>query len=352
MELVVGIDAHSRTHTAAAVDARGREVDRLTVGAQPAEIARLIEWLEGRRQVTLVAVEGTNGFGVALARQLLAAGHRVIDVSPTLTAASRRGDRRHGKSDEIDAVAVARVALREPDLPCITTALLDADLKLLVDARDQLVREAARVRNRLHALLLVLAPGHHARTGALTSAPALARARRAVMHGRRGDPVRARLALSAIARLTAIEREAGGLEKEIVQLVTRSGCRHLLAIRGVGPLVAAKLLGEVRDVRRYASAAAFAAHAGVAPVPASSGNRHRHRLALGGNRQLNRALYTIALVQARWDPAGQAYLARKRCEGKTGREALRCLKRQLANVVYRAMLKDAIARETAVATAA
>lgn len=318
MGWLVRVDAHSRSRTAAVVDAQGRQIDHLTVGAQPAETARLIAWIDGLRHVARVAVEGTNGFGIAVARHVLAAGYRVVDVSPTLTAASRRGDRRRGKNDEIDAVAVARIALREPNLPDVTSTLLDADLKLLVDARDYLVKEAARVRRRRHALLLVLAPGHHATTGPLTSRPALARARGAVLRSRRSDPVRARLALRALARLNAIERESGDLESDIVQIVEASGCQHLLGICGVGPLVAAKLPGEMRDVHRDASAAAFAAHAGVAPVPASSGTRHRHRLALGGTRQLNRALSTIALVHARWDPAGRAYLAGKRSEGKTG----------------------------------
>lgn len=113
-----------------------------------------------------------------------------------------------------------------------------------------------------------------------------------------------------------------------------------MAIPGVGPLVAAKILGETHDPRHFRDAAAFASHAGAAPVPASSGNTHRHRLARGGNRQLNRALFTIAMVQARWHPDARAYLARKRAEGKTGAEARRCLKRHLAAVVYRAMLRD------------
>ena len=115
---------------------------------------------------------------------------------------------------------------------------------------------------------------------------------------------------------------------------------HLLAIRGVGPIVAARILGETRGIRRFRSAAAFAAHSGTAPVPASSGRVQRHRLNRGGNRQLNRALYTIAMVQARWDPSARAYLDRKISEGKSATEALRCLKRHLANVVYRALTAD------------
>ena len=352
MEIVVGIDAHTRTHTAAAVDAQGRQVACLQVGASPREITRLLRWIVGLGQVVLVAVEGARGLGLPLTRRLVESGHTVVDVAPALTAEARRQGRRRGKDDEIDAVAIARVALREPRLPCMTAKHLDADLKLLVDTRDQLVQEEARVRNRLHALLLAMAPGYRTSTGALISRAALDRARHLALKARRSDPVRARLAMRAIERLRAIGAETRELEEEIAAIVRAGGNEHLLAICGVGPLVAAKILGEVRDVHHYSSAAAFAAHAGTAPVPASSGNTHRHRLARGGNRQLNRALFTIAMVQARWDPDARTYLARKRAEGKTSREARRCLKRHLANVVYRAMQKDAAARDWALSQVA
>ena len=118
------------------------------------------------------------------------------------------------------------------------------------------------------------------------------------------------------------------------------GCTHLTAIRGVGPIVAAKILGETRGVGRFRSAAAYAAHTGTAPVPASSGRTQRHRLNRGGNRQLNRALYTIAMVQALWYRAARAYLDRKLAEGKSAAEARRCLKRHLSNIVYRALTAD------------
>jgi transposase len=141
--------------------------------------------------------------------------------------------------------------------------------------------------------------------------------------------------------LKLIETEAGDLEAEIRAAMAATGANRLLAVCGVGPIVAAKILGETHDVGRFSSAAAFAAHAGVAPLPASSGTISRHRLNRGGNRQLNRALITIAMVQARWDPQGSAYLARKRAEGKTPPEARRCLMRHLAAVVYRSMVADA-----------
>lgn len=348
---VIGIDPHSRVHVAAAVDEHGRCIDRCEVGASVEQLARLLDWI-GRFDVTKVAVEGSKGYGLPLARLLVAAGYVVVDVSSNLTAGERKRSRRRGKDDDGDAVAIARVALREPDLPSMDDAHLDADLKLLVDARDQLVQEEARVRNRLHALLLAMSPGYHAITGPLNTRPSFARARSLALKARKTDPMRAKLALAAVRRLNALRDEQADFETDIDAELARRQPIHLLAIPGVGPLVAAKILGEVRDIRHYASPAAFAAHAGVAPIPASSGNTQRHRLARGGNRQLNRALFTIAMVQARWHPPAKEYLARKRAEGKTAAEARRCLKRHLANVVYRALITDLATPDTDHSTAA
>lgn len=337
---IIGIDPHSQLHSAAALDEHGRPVGVLEVGAGPDGLQELLTWISTHDQERLIAVEGCKGYGLALVRVLLAAGETVVDVASHLTAESRRRSTRRGKDDEGDAIAIARVALRESDLPVMDQAHIDADLKLLVDARDQLVQEEARVRNRLHALLLVMAPGYKSITGPLISRPAYARARSLAIKARKTDPMRAKLALAAVRRLNAIRDEVADLETDIDAELARRRPTHLLAIPGVGPLVAAKILGEVRDIRHYTSPAAFAAHSGTAPIPASSGNIQRHRLARGGNRQLNRALFTIAMVQARWNPQARAYLARKRSEGKTAAEARRCLKRHLANVVYRALIAD------------
>jgi transposase len=339
--VIIGIDPHSSKHVAAAIDEHGQVLGRMQAGSGPGELVRLAAWVGTFAGARLVAVEGARGYGLALTRVLLATGERVVDVAPALTAAGRRRGRARGKDDQIDALAVARVARQEPGLPELSAASLDDDLKLLVDARDQLVVEAGRVRNRLHALLLVLAPGYRASTGALASRPALDRARALVEQAGAVDAVRARLGLAAIARLDALEEECAALGKDIAAALKALRPTRLLAIRGVGPLTAAKLLGETHGTARFATAAAFAAHAGTAPVPASSGQVVRHRLARGGNRQLNRALFTIAMCQARWDPNARAYLARKRTQGKSPAEARRCLKRHLANVVYRPMVADA-----------
>jgi transposase len=253
--IVIGIDPHSQVHSAAAVDEHGRPLALLQVAAGPEGLDELVGWVQDQDGERLVAVEGCKGYGLALARRLLAAGELVVDVASHLTAESRRRSRRRGKDDEGDAVAIAWVALREPDLPRMDDSHLDADLKLLVDARDQLVQEEARVRNRLHALLLVMAPGYQTITGPLISRPAFARARSLALKSRKTDPMRAKLALAAIRRLNAIRNDVAGLEVDIDAELARRQPAHLLAIPGVGPLVAAKILGEVRDIRHYASPA-------------------------------------------------------------------------------------------------
>jgi transposase len=328
--VVIGVDTHTRTHSAAAIDAQGRVLAEIQIGAGPDELRRLARWIAEQGPARLVAIEGARGLGLALTRVLLAAGERVVDVACTLTAEGRRAGPRRGKDDPGDAIVVARVALRGERVPAVDATSLDDDLKLLVDARDQLIAEACRVRNRLHALLLVMAPGYRESTGALASKRALAAARRLALGARARDGVRCRLALAAVRRLRAIAAEVAVLDGEIKALIELVAPANLLAVPGVGPLVAAKLLGETRGVGRFSSAAAFAAHAGVAPLPASS-----------GTSQLNRALFTIAMVQARWDRRACEYLARKRAEGKSPAEARRCLKRHLASVVFRAMRADA-----------
>ncbi len=340
--IIIGIDAHSRSHTAAAIDEQGRLLEHVEVAAGPAGLAHLAAWLQRFENQRLVAVENARGYGLALIRQLLLEGEELVDVPASLTSDSRPSSGPRGKTDHGDALVVARIALREQErLPRLNASVLDDELKLLADAREQLIVEAGRWRNRAHALLRVAAPGYQTETGALASAGAVRRAqtiaRRAIKH----DPTRGRLAVDALTRLTTLERDARKLEREIRQLLETRGCVNLLAIRGVGPIVAAKILGETRGISRFRSQAAFAAHTGTAPVPASSGRVQRHRLNRGGNRQLNRALYTIAMVQARWDPAAREYLDRKIGEGKSAAEARRCLKRHLANVVYRALNADA-----------
>ena len=250
-------------------------------------------------------------------------------MPPRLSHQERARSRRPGKSNPGDALAIARVTLREPALPPVRTAGPTRELRLLVEAREDAVAEATRVRNRVHADLLVLAPGYAATAANLVAL----RHRRAVGRLLRGLPgVHAGLARDRLARLGRLMAEARELEARIAGLV---GGHPLLSLPGAGALTAARLIGEAGDVRRFRSADAFAMLAGAAPIPASSGQTSRMRPSRGGNRQLNRAPCTIALAQAWHHPPAKALVARKRAEGKTWREAIRALKRHLARVVLR-----------------
>jgi len=325
----IGIDTHKATLAACAVDERGAILAEACFGNDPAGHRALAAWCSALAPGARIGVEGSASYGAPLARHLLAAGLSAWEVPPHLSRRERIHTRRAGKSDPGDALAIARVTLREARLPPVRVDDASRQLQLLVEAREDLVAEAIRTRNRLHADLLVLLPGYQHQAARLVGRRALALVRR---HLARRPELQARLARERLARLQRLSAEVDALEREIAGRVVG---HPLLGLPGVGPLVAAKLLGEIGDARRFASADAFAAFAGVAPIPASSGQLQRVRLNRGGNRQINRALFTIALVQSTHHPEARAFMARKRAEGKSWREALRCLKRHLARRVYR-----------------
>jgi transposase len=277
----------------------------------------------------VIGIEGSSSFGAPAARFLITAGRTVREVPPQLSRRERIRTRRPGKSDPTDALAIARVTAREYDLPPVRLVDASHEIQLLVEAREDVVSEATRVRNRLHADLRVLVPGYGATAANLTAVRHQATVARLL---RRVDGVQAGLARARLARLRALAAEERVLAARIGERV--SG-HPLLDLPGAGVLVTAKLIGEVGDIERFRSSDAFAALAGVAPIPASSGQTQRMRLNRGGNRQLNRALYTIALTQAWHHPPAKAYIARKRAEGKSWRDALRALKRQLVRTVFR-----------------
>ncbi|HET7830265.1 MAG TPA: IS110 family transposase [Candidatus Limnocylindrales bacterium] len=333
---VIGIDTHKATLAACAIDDVGQVLGEAAFPNEPAGFEALLTWLRDLGGIERIGLEGSAGFGSAAARFLLAADEAVVEVPPQLSHRERLRTRRAGKSDPGDALAIARVVLREPALPPVRTDDASRDLKLLVEARDDLAAEATRVRNRLHADLVVIAPGY----GAVAANLVADTHRRAVGRLLRGMPgVQAELARSRLVRLAVLTRELRALDRRIEGLVDGHPLR---VVWGAGPLVTAKLLGETGDVARFRSADAFAMLAGVAPIPASSGQTQRMRLNRGGNRQLNRALHGIALAQVRTYPPAQAFIARKRAEGKSWREALRALKRHLARVVFRLLSAGAI----------
>jgi transposase len=317
--IVIGVDVHKHSFSAVAVDDVGRQLDCL----ETSDGEELVCWSRrvGRRR--LWALEDCRHVTRGLERTLQRHRQRLVRVPPRLTAPERRRGRVRGKSDLIDALAVARAALREPmlDSPRPEEAPL-RELKLLVDHRDDLVDERRRSQQRLRWHLHDLDPTLRVRLDRLGRQLA-----------RREQVTQVRIARELLARCRSLTRSILDLERELAQR-TQALAPRLLELAGCGPLSAAKLLCEIGPIDRFRSDAQLARHAGVAPLEASSGKHQRHRLDRGGNRQLNCALHRIAITQGRVYAPARAYLERKQGEGKSRREAIRCLKRQLARTVY------------------
>jgi transposase len=336
--IVIGVDSHKRTHTAVAVDETGRKLAERTVGATGAGHLELVRWA-ARFADRRWASEDTRHLARNLVPDLVRAGEAVVRVPPKLMAGARRSSREPGKSDPIDALAVARAALRE-DLP---TARLDGperEVRLLVDHRDDLVAERTRIENRLRWHLHELEPGSEPVARSLDRVVVLDGLTRQLAAL---DGTVARIARELVIRIRELTCSIDALEREIGRLVARLA-PALLSLAGCGPLTAAKLVGETAGIGRFRSAAAYARHNGTAPLPVWSGNDVRHRLSRTGNRQLNVALHRIAITQLRIDERAQAYLAGRRARGNTKTEAIRALRRHLSDEVFRRMRHDEAAR--------
>jgi transposase len=333
--ITIGIDPHKQTHTAAAVNsATGEPCGELTIGSDRDGHERLLAWARRLGDECRFALEDCRHVSGRLERELLARGERVIRVPPKLMAGARRGAREFGKSDPIDALAVARAALREPDLPVAHLDPEAREIKLLLDHREDLVRERTaqiqRLRWHLHDVDSGLEPelrGLRAKSTRRSLAQRLAR---------REQSVQVSICRELLARISVISRREHELRAEISRLV-RAYCPQLLELPGCGELTAAKLVAEIAGAERFSSDAQLARHSGCAPLPASSGSSRRHRLSRRGNRELNCAFHRIAVTQARIDAEARSYLERKRSQGHTTREALRCLKRYLVRSVFNLM---------------
>ena len=327
--IVIGLDVHKQSVTAVAVDEAGRPLEEKVIGVGSEE---LLGWAAALDRQRLWAVEDCRQLTGWLERQLVSAAEELVRVPPKLTVPERRAGRTRGKSDPIDALAIARAALREPGLsrPRADERVY-RELKLLVDHRDDLVDQRRRTQQRLRWHLHQLDPTFEVPLRRLDRASHLERVARWL--ARREQELQVRLARELVTIIRQLNRAVSELDQELEQR-TAEVAPALLALPGCAALTAAKLLAEIGPIDRFRSDAQLARHSGVAPLEASSGKYQRHRLDRGGNRQLNAALYRVAITQARYHPPARAYLERKRAEGKSRREALRCLKRLLVRVVF------------------
>jgi transposase len=335
--IVIGADTHKSTHTFAAVEeGTGQIVATKTAGADRAGMLAVWRWGRALGDGRVWALEDCRHVSGRLERMLVGQGERVVRVAPKLMGQTRRGERRPGKSDEIDAVCVARAAVRE-GVESLPMAFLDEqafEIRLLHDHRQDLVAERTRHQNRLRWHLVELDPELEARlpTRSLDRDVVLDRVARRLQ--RLAQTARVRVARDELRRIRELTRAERALERELstqIKLLRP----ELLAEQGIGATTAATLIGRTAGAQRFATDGHFARQAGAAPIPASSGRTSgRMRLNRGGDRQLNCALHHIAVTKARLDPTTRAYLDRKLAEGKTRAEAYRCLKRHLARRIW------------------
>jgi transposase len=347
--IVIGADPHKSSFAFGAADAGTGELrSSESVEASAAGFERALAWGRSLERERVWAIEDCRHVSGRFERFLVARGERIVRVPPKLMAGARRGARTRGKSDLIDALAVARAALKE-GVERLPAAHLDEralEIRLLLDHRDDLVRDRSAEQQRLRWHLHDLFGDQPIPAGALDRDKWLDKIARRL--GRCERTARARIARELVRSIRQRTRRVRGLEKEIALLVA-DYAPQLLAEPGCGPLTAAKLIGELAGAERFKTDAQLARAAGVAPIPASSGRTDRHRLDRGGNRQLNLALHRLAVNKGLRCPETAAYLARKQAEGKTRMEALRCLKRHLARRVHHLMTTTPNAPATSLA---
>ncbi|HEV7567202.1 MAG TPA: IS110 family transposase [Microbacteriaceae bacterium] len=338
--MVLGIDSHKATLACSLVDDVGRERAARTFANTRDGHRALLAWARRHAdgEPLEIGVESAFSFARVLVDGLLDLEVVVFDVPPKLVDRSRRR-RGLGKSDVIDAREIARTVLREHErLTALTqTPQVVRDIKLLVEHHAQLARERTKIANRVHADLIALLPGYQAAVPGLDTQRGRSAARELVEG--LDESIHRTLAIARLARVVELDRELRAAQRLIATTLDESGT-GLRDLRGIGVLIAARLIAEVRDVRRFPTADAFARVNGTAPIPASSGQTHHHRLNRGGNRRLNHALHMMALVQARTDPRAKAYIAKHRAAGKSYRDSIRALKRRLSDVVWRQLQAD------------
>ena len=337
MKVFIGVDPHKLSATIEVVDtnetvlATGRfGTDNAGYRAMRKHVA---SWPE-----RVWAVEGSNGAGRPLAQRLLADGEHVVDVPAKLSARARLFDTGHNrKTDAHDAHSVAVVAVRTTTLRVLSyDAGLEA-LRMLVDRRAELSSARVQTVNRLQRHLSELTPGKTKKNITAAQAKAiLASVRPRDLVGK----TRRRLAAEQLAELVVIDKKITELKKELKAMVLARGS-SLMELPGVGPVVAARVLADTGDVARFADRNRFASWTGTAPIEASSGEVVRHRLSRAGNRRMNHMIHIAATTQIRHDTDGRAYYRRKIAAGKSPREAMRCLKRRMSDVIYRQLIADA-----------
>jgi transposase len=337
--LIIGGDLHKDTHTCAAViDGTGEFQGHFSFAAVGEGFVEVLDWAKELGDDRVWAVEDCRGVSKNFEDFLISSGERVVRVAPHLTVKSRNRSRDRGKTDEIDALAVARVALRE-GVDTLPEAIIDQramEIKLLLDHHDILVKSRTQNQNRLRDVLHQLWPEFKLLKACLNRKKWVTQITR--MLSKAPQEVRVGIARQLLERVKQENQSIADLKTQLQTLVA-DYAPQLLEENGCGVLSAARVIAEIGGIERFRSDARLARMAGTAPIPVSSGKTTRYRLDRGGNRKLNAAIYRIALTKMRVCEETKAYIARKRAQGKTTKEALRSLKRHLVRRIFNLLTK-------------
>lgn len=329
--VTIGIDAHKRSHTAVAVDDLGRKLDEVTVSAVEAGLVELMDWAN---QFTkrVWAVEDCRHVTSHLERMLCDNDETAMRVPPHMTGPSRRGQRTAGKSDPIDAEAVARACLTTADLPAVAIADPNLEtLKTVVAYRDHAVTARTELVNRLRWYLHDIDPDWSP-----TNLTSFKQLNKVVDRLAASEGVKASIGIRQVNRIIELTKDINEVTRQLGVLVEEV-CPELLQIEGCGHVTAATVIVNIGDIDRFSTVNKLTRYAGVAPIPVSSGNHHRMRLHRGGNRQLNAAIHRISLTQSRSYPPAIAYITSKTRTGKSRKEARRALKTHITRRIYRTL---------------
>ncbi len=338
MVTTIGIDPHKATHTAVAIDETEAVLGEITVPADRYQTKRLVAWAsqlngDGR----LWAVEAAGGLGYLLSQQLVACGEPVVDVPAVLASRVRvLGSGKSDKNDPNDARSVAIAALRQPGLAAVRREDHAQVLRMLAKRHLELTSLRTQAVCRLHSALVLLRPGGLPRRLSAQQASRMLQGLRTLNYVGEQRRWTARSHLADIRRL---DREIKA-NKALIRRAVAASDTTVTDVYGVGPIVAAFLIGYTGDPARFGTAGHYATYNGTAPIEVSSGGKTRHRLSLRGNRKLNHAIHMAAVTQIRFQTPGRVYYDKKLTEGKTKKEALRALKRHVSDAVYRQLLVD------------
>jgi transposase len=341
MTVIIGIDPHKATHVACAIDDNETDLARVQVRAGKRQLPQLLEWA-AHYDKRVWAIESAGGLGYLLGQQLVAAGENVVDVPATLSSRVRLlGTGRSNKNDANDAYAVAIAALRTPELASVRREDHTSVLRMLAKAHLDASRAKNRTCGRLHAVVAELVAGGIGKVVVVSQAETLLGTIAPVSMVQRQ---RLELAYETLAEVRRLDEQLKRSKNRVAAAVNASGTT-VTDIHGIGPILAAIIIGHSGDTSRFATAGHYASYNGTAPIELSSGGRTVHRLSRRGNRTLNHAIHVAAVTQIRnRNSEGRRYYDAKIAAGKTKREALQALKRRVSDRVYQRLIADARSR--------